>query len=131
MAFNEKTVDTFFKRNTGGKSHPPGCYDAGQTKNGNDYTATVVKNWEGSGRNFAVLTCGVVPGGEVWFDLEKHFRDWINEQNIGWGFNVFPVQAIKCYPDAAHNGNFIMILDCDGGDAARHHKAVLITPYRV
>jgi hypothetical protein len=129
--FREMTVDTFFRRNIGGKSHPPGCYAAGQTKNGNDYTACIVKNWEGTGRNFAVLTCSIVPNGEVWFDLETHFRPWMTEQRIDWGTNVFPAQAVECYPDAAHDGNFIIIIDCDGGDTERHHKAVLITPWRV
>lgn len=129
---NYQTADTYFAKGVGGKSHPPGCYSAGQTVNGHDYTACVVKNWEGSGRNYAVLTChGVIPGGEAWFDLEEAFRPWLDEQGIHWGYNQFPVQAISGYPDAAHGGNFIVILDCDGGDTERHHKAVLITPYRV
>lgn len=139
----EATADTFFKSDANGKSHPPGCWDAGSTPvrldaagrrigGGVNYFVSILKGYRG--RNWAKLEIpGITPAGGVLYDLEEHFRGWIEEQHVGWEAHHFPAQAVKGFPDVDHGYQFVIAIDCDGGDGPDdlHHRAVLITRYTI
>lgn len=138
---NYGTAETYFKHDAGGRAHPPGCGDAGSTPvrfdasgrkvgGGVNYFVSVIKGL--NGRNYAKLEIpSVTPAGGVLYDLETHFRPWMQEQGIDWDENRFPVQWVKGFPDVDNGYQFIIVLDCDGGDGPEeyHHRAVLRTKY--